>query len=201
MRFKLILWGLAWLVRYARWRYPAFRARLAERDIAVQIRTADHRTGRYLVFRRGAVRSRGGLHPDPTVSLVFKNAIIGARLLTPPIDQLEQVDALKNFLVRLEGPDEDAVWFAQTIMAALSAGWRFGREMGDGTTRFCTMTNGGPLFVYVKDGRMVRTTPIEFDSHDPPSWTISARGETFTPPRKGTLAPHAMNWKAKGPEG
>ena len=29
--------------------------------------------------------------------------------------------------------------------------------------RYCNMANGGPLFVYVKDGKIVRTTPIEFD--------------------------------------
>ena len=95
----------------------------------------------------------------------------------PPIDQLEQIDALKNFLVRLEGPDDNAVWFAQTVMAAMSGGWRIGRSMPDGTKRFCTMTNGGPLFVYVRDGKIIRTTPVDFDSDDPQSWSIEARGK------------------------
>ncbi len=35
--------------------------------------------------------------------------------------------------------------------------------MPDGTTRYTTCTNGGPLFVFVKDGRIVRITPIDFD--------------------------------------
>ena len=59
--------------------------------------------------------------------------------------------------------------------------------------RYCNMTNGGPVFVYVKDGRIVRMTPIEFDDTDPPPWTIEARGLKFTPPRKTTLAPHGQN--------
>ncbi len=42
--------------------------------------------------------------------------------------------------------------------------------------RYCNMANGGPLFVYVKDGKIVRTTPIEFDDSDGASWTIEARG-------------------------
>ena len=28
------------------------------------------------------------------------------------------------------------------------------------------------------------------------TWSISARGKTFKPPRKTTLAPHGMNWKS-----
>ena len=114
----------------------------------------------------------------------------------PPIDQLEQIEAMKNFLLHPEGPDEDAVWFAQTVMTALGAGWKIGRPLKDGVTRFCTITNGRPLFVYVKNGKIVRTTPMKFDDDDAPPFTIKARGRSFTPPRKTSLSPHGMNWKA-----
>ncbi|MBT3929803.1 MAG: molybdopterin-dependent oxidoreductase, partial [Rhodospirillaceae bacterium] len=43
---------------------------------------------------------------------------------------------------------------------------------------------------------ILRTTPVTFDSQDPDTWTIKARGKEFTPPRKGMLSPHAINWKA-----
>ena len=62
--------------------------------------------------------------------------------------------------------------------------------------RYCNMANGGPLFVYVKDGKIIRTTPIDFDDTDPQPWTIEARGMKFTPPRKTTLAPHGQNAKS-----
>ena len=62
--------------------------------------------------------------------------------------------------------------------------------------RYCNMTNGGPVFVYVKDGKIVRMTPIDFDDDDPPPWTIEARGLKLTPPRKTTLAPHGQNAKS-----
>jgi len=58
------------------------------------------------------------------------------------------------------------------------------------------MANGGPLAVYVKDGKIVRMTPISFDARDPQPWTIEARGKKFTPPRKTSLSPHGMNWKS-----
>ena len=196
MKFKLILFSLGLIFRFARWRSAAFRERLGERDLTVVLRTEDGLIGRTYKFSGGRVSSKAGVDPDADMALVFKTAEIGARLLTPPIDQLEQIEAMKNFLFHPEGPDEAAGWFAQTVMAAMSAGWKIGRPAGDGTTRYCTMTNGGPLFVYVRDGKIVRTTPIVFGDDDAPPYTIKARGKTFTPPRKTSLSPHGMNWKA-----
>ncbi len=62
--------------------------------------------------------------------------------------------------------------------------------------RYCNMTNGGPVFVYVKDGKIVRMTPIDFADDDGASWTIEAKGVKLTPPRKTTLAPHGQNAKS-----
>jgi molybdopterin guanine dinucleotide-containing S/N-oxide reductase-like protein len=196
VKFRLILSALAWLIRFRRWRYPSFARRLAERDLVFQIRDQAGREGRWYEFRGGAVTSGAGIHPAPGVTLVLKTAEIGARLLMPPIDQQEQIDAAKNFLMHFEGPDEAAVWVAQTIMAATRAHWKFGRKAGDATVRYCTITNGGPLFVYVRNGRIVRTTPIAFDDDDPQSWSVEAHGRSFAPPRRTSLSAHGMNWRA-----
>ena len=55
--------------------------------------------------------------------------------------------------------------------------------------RLTNGTTGGPVFVDVKDGKIVRMTPIEFDDTDAPSWSIEARGKTFSPPRKTSMSP------------
>ncbi len=89
-----------------------------------------------------------------------------------------------------------ANWFAQTIMMTQTIGWKFGTAMPDGSMRYCNMTNGGPVFVNVKDGKIVRMTPIDFDDTDPQPWTIEARGLKLTPPRRTTLAPHGQNAKS-----
>ena len=62
--------------------------------------------------------------------------------------------------------------------------------------RFTNGTTGGPVFVYVQDGRIVRVTPMEFDKSDARSWQIKARGETFTPPRNTTLSPFSLAYKS-----
>ena len=49
----------------------------------------------------------------------------------------------------------------------------------------CTV--GGPVKVYVKDGKITRMRPIVFDETDAPSWVINAKGKKFTPPRKCSL--------------
>ncbi len=55
--------------------------------------------------------------------------------------------------------------------------------------RFTNCTTGGPVFVDVQDGKIIRLTPLEFDDTDAPSWSIEARGRTFTPPRKALVSP------------
>jgi trimethylamine-N-oxide reductase (cytochrome c) len=96
----------------------------------------------------------------------------------------------------LDGEQDKAIWFMFTLESMLQAGWRYGVDLGQGETRYANMANGGPLFVYVKNGKIVRMTPIEFDDRDPQPWTIKAKGKEFTPPRKTSLAPHGQTVKS-----
>src|SRR6266545_2354637 len=193
MKFSLILWGLGQLLKYAAWRFPAYRARLKERNLVAQIKARDEEVGRWYAFRDGQVTSGAGLRADADVTLAFKTAWLGANLLMPPINWLDQINAQKDFKLTVDGREDLTNWFAQTIMLSQSVGLKIGTRLTDGTMRYCNMTNGAPVFVYVKDGKIIRMTPIDFDASDPPPWTIRARGLEFTPPRKTTLAPHGQN--------
>jgi molybdopterin guanine dinucleotide-containing S/N-oxide reductase-like protein len=196
MKFSLILFGLAQMLKFTARRHPAFRARLKERDFVAQIATMDGSVGRWFAFRGGKVSSGAGVRDDADIRLSFKTAKLAAELLTPPINWLDQINAQKDFKIAIDGPEDLSNWFAQTVMMTQSIGWKWGRDMGGGVTRTCNMTNGGPVFVDVKDGRIIRMTPIEFDETDPEPWTIEARGRKFTPPRRTTLAPHGQNAKS-----
>ncbi len=142
------------------------------------------------------MRSRAGLHPAPDLTMTFDSAEVAARIMRPGRDYLEFIDALKNFQMVVEGPDELAVWFSETLQMMLTAGLEFGVDAGGGVRRFTSNTNGGPVFVYVRDGRILRITPIEFDEDDAEAWTIEARGRSFTPPRKTTVSSHTLAWKS-----
>ena len=194
--FSIILLGLDWTLRFTAWRHPAFRARLKEKNFVAQIKIADDRAGRYFRFEDGRLRSTSGVHPNPDVCLAFKSKSIAVKLLIPPVDYQQQIDAQKEFNLTMSGPDELTYWFAQTIMLTQNLHWKFGVAEANGETKYTSMTNGGPIFVYVKDGKIIRTTPITFDDSDPGTWTIEARGRKFTPPRQTSLAPHGANWKS-----
>ena len=196
LQFSFLLFGLGQAFRVQAARFPSFAKRLKEKNFIAQMKVIDDSMGRWFKFQGGKVTSRKGIHPKPDVTLGFRTAELAAGLLTPPIDQLAQIEAMKNFQLTLDGPDELTLWFTQTMMLLMQGEPEYGTRMPDGTTRHVSHTNGGPMFVYVKDGKVVRVTPIEFTDEDAPSWTITARGKRFKPPRKTSLAPHSMCHKS-----
>lgn len=196
MKLSVILWGIPQAMRVAARVSAPYAERLKEHDLVVQFRVQDIMDGRWVKLDKGRIRSRAGIHPKPDVSVVFKNTAIAEDFLTPPFDQLERIDAAKNFKVMMEGSDELAVWFMGLLMSLESQTWKYGTDMGNGVTRYTNGTNGGPIFVYVKDGKIIRTTPLDFDESDAPSFSIEARGRTLKPERRTTLAAHGMCQKS-----
>ncbi|HRX87803.1 MAG TPA: molybdopterin-dependent oxidoreductase [Steroidobacteraceae bacterium] len=196
MNLSLLLWGIPQAMRAAARLYPEYAARLHERNLIAQFRLRDKPEGRWIQLDNGKVRSGKGLHAKPDITIHFKNKAIAENFLTPPFDMLERIDAAKNFKIGLDGPDELAVWFMQTLAQLERVTWKSGTDMGDGVTRYTNGTNSGPIFVYVKDGKILRTTPIDFDDDDAASWEITARGKTFKPLRRTTVATHAICLKS-----
>ena len=196
MKFSFLLWGLAQALKLAAWLYPAYAARVRERNVIAQFKLQDNSAGRWIKFENGKITSKSGIHPKPDLAIFFQNRAIAVEFLTPPFDQLVRIDAAKNFKVGMTGPDELIVWFAATLTYMTTVGWKSGTDVGNGVIRYTNGTNGGPIFVYVKDGKIVRITPMEFDQDDAPSWSITARGRTFTPPRKTSLAAHGLALKS-----
>ncbi|MDX2224346.1 MAG: molybdopterin-dependent oxidoreductase [Rhodospirillaceae bacterium] len=196
MKFSIILWGLVQALRLTARVYPAFAARVKERNVIAQFKLQDNSEGRWIQFDNGKIKSGRGIHANPEVTIFFQNKDVAAEFLTPPFDQLTRIDAAKNFKVGMSGPDELVVWFAAALTYMTTVGWKSGTPMPNGEVRYTNGTNGGPIFVYVKDGKIVRITPMEFDADDAPSWSITARGKTFTPPRKTSLAAHGLALKS-----
>ncbi len=192
MRFSAVLFGLAKLLRFMKRRHPSFASRLKQRSFTAQMRTADGAVARHFIFKDGRVRSARGLHPRPDIVITVADARLGLKLFSLRPDHLARVEAMKNFQLQAEGPDELVVWFTQTLSMLPTLEWRYGTDLGAGVTRYVSNTNGGPVFVHVKNGRILRITPIEFELEDAPSWSIQARGHRFVPPRQTTLAPHTM---------
>jgi len=195
-QLKTVLLALEKAIRQAARRNSSFARRLREKNLTVQVKLRDDSEGRQLFFRDGSVRSREGLHPGADLTLSFHTVELAARLLKPNHNRLDFLHAVKNFQMTAEGTDENVVWFWQTLNRIQQAGLERGRALDGGERRYTSNTNGGPVFVDVKDGKILRITPIEFDSGDAQPWTVEARGMKFTPPRKTTVSPHTMAWKS-----
>jgi len=156
---------------------------IVARDCIVEIRLKDRSVGRYYVFRGGRMKSYAGFHHNPDVVMQFNDVTDALSVLSISQNRAELIHLAKNFRMTVDGNDRLCVWFMQLMNSLVSSRWKYGMRQKDGTIRYTTCTNGGPLFVYVKDGKIIRTTPIEFDQTDAASWTIRARGREFTPRR------------------
>ena len=74
MKFQVILWGMAQLLKFAAWRYPVFKARLKERNLVAQLKARDEEIGRWYAIRDGKLTSGHGLRADPDVTLPSRMA-------------------------------------------------------------------------------------------------------------------------------
>jgi len=193
---KTILLSVPYVLRRTARRYPEFRKTMQRHDCIVQIRLKDGSIGRYYTFHGGKVRADSGIHPKPDVAVVFKDVNTAVSFLKPPVDRAEVLHAAKNFRVLVIGDNELCVWFMQMMNRIETIGLQYGTPMPEGTTRFTTNSNGGPMYVYVKNGRIIRMTAIDLDSSDAPSWSIKARGKTFTPYRRTTVTPYSLALKS-----
>jgi molybdopterin guanine dinucleotide-containing S/N-oxide reductase-like protein len=211
MTFSFLLWCLFVALRVHASRSPLMRALMAEKDFTAQIMVKDGTRGRWYRFTAGRMVSQAGVHPNPEVVIRFKTAALGVRLLVhlasgmfhfaypllrPFLEPMGVVNAAKNFAFEVLGPDEFSLRFTTILNTLLTSRWQQGTPAAGGEIRYVNQTNGGPVFVYVKDGRIVRITPLDFDATDAASWTIEARGRRFTPPHRASLSPHGLASKS-----
>lgn len=197
MQFAVTLFALEKMIKISAARSQEYKERIENAPhFIAQLRVKDNSQGRYFIFNEGNVSSKKGIHPSPDVTMTMETAELAVKLMKPNADRLDMVNAMKEFQVNIEGPDELSQWFTGTINMIQTCGTQYGVDMGNGVMRYVNGTNGGPVFVYVKDGKIVRMTPIEFDDEDAQPWTIEARGRKFTPPRKTTLSSYSIAMKS-----
>ncbi|MEM8937589.1 MAG: molybdopterin-dependent oxidoreductase, partial [Pseudomonadota bacterium] len=191
---RVTLWMLPLLIRRAAAVSPRFKQNLKKYDCVFQIRLKDCTIGRFYTFKGGKLTSKAGVHSRPDASMIFKDLQTAMKLLSPFPDMQFRIHAAKNFLMELDGDDAIANWMSQLVQSAQTEalGFSYGRKQPDGSKRCTMITNGGPIFVDVKDDKIIRVTPIIFDKKDASSWSLKARGETFAPMRKTTVAPHGL---------
>ncbi|MBN2078324.1 MAG: hypothetical protein JW838_05120 [Spirochaetes bacterium] len=81
MRFSMLLFGLMVKMRRKAKRSADFREKLKEKDYTLVIRTEDGRRGRVFEFRGGSISSRKEVGGNADVSLVWRDAATGFRVM------------------------------------------------------------------------------------------------------------------------
>jgi len=211
MIFSFVLWSLSPALSFYARRSSKLLALISEKDFVAQIRVKDGSKGRWYRFHGGMITSRSGIYDQPDVLIQFKTANIGLKVLVNMcsgmfhfaypvlryfVDPLSVINAAKNFAFEVKGEDDLTLHFTDILNALLTVHWKQGTPVDNGETRYVNQTNGGPVFVYVKDKKIIRITPLEFDDTDALPWSIKARGKVFTPPRRSTISPHGLASKS-----
>ena len=63
---------------------------------------------------------------------------------------------------------------------------------------YTSCTQGGPVFVHVKNDKILRIRPLQFsEAEDIPTWTIETNGKKFSAPRRVTLAPYQLTERVR----
>ena len=130
MQFATILYGLEKVINRTARKYPAFKKRLAEKNLTAQIKIIDDSVGRYFTFDNGKVFSRRGLHDNPDVCMMFKDAELAVKLFMPPKNHLAMISAMKSFQIGIQGSDDLVMWFMETLNQILTSGMEYGTDAG-----------------------------------------------------------------------
>jgi trimethylamine-N-oxide reductase (cytochrome c) len=195
---RSVLLGFGVAFRSAALVAPKVREVMGRRDAVIQIRTMNSSVGRSFEFRGGKLKSRAGVHPSPDATLMFKDEATALKLLSPLTDHKTYTEAMKTFRLDFIGPDEVTSWFTDLVSALMTVAWSYGIDEPNGEKRYINHTNGGPVMVNVKDGKIVRMRPIIFEKEEAERgrWTIKARGRSFTPPSQTSINPHGLTCKS-----
>jgi hypothetical protein len=118
MRFSLLLFALALILRISAFTHTRFKRYIAKARVRIMIKTADGRRARLFVFDRGRVASLPGARHAFDAALVWQDAATGFAVMTS-----KKPDASFNAAaagrLRVEGMSVYAQWFEDGLKLIL----------------------------------------------------------------------------------
>ncbi len=112
MKFRLILLLVGWRLRWLAWRNPAFRGKLAGKDLVMQWRTKAGSPARSFHFLPDRIIARGGLHPNPAVTLSFEDAPYAEQtLMEAGRNQMAFMAGMQQGKIKIDGDAAQLMWF------------------------------------------------------------------------------------------
>ncbi len=112
MGFRLLMWLLAWRLKWLGRHNDAFRAKLDKRQVIMQWRTFDGKPARWFHLQGSGVSSANTQHPEATVTLQFKDAGYAfATLKEAGKNQMAFMQGMQEGHIRIEGDAAQLMWF------------------------------------------------------------------------------------------
>jgi hypothetical protein len=102
MKFSMLLFGLMMMIKRGARKYPALKEKIKEKDFSILIKTEDGKRGRYFTFSKGAVSSGRGDQPNADISLIWKDADTGFRVMIKQSDKAF-VKAIQKGSLKIKG--------------------------------------------------------------------------------------------------
>lgn len=118
MLFKILLWILGFRINQLSRNSAGFKKAIGNYRVVLQFKTADGKAQRYYAFNAGQTSSHQGLHPNPTMAMVFKTPKQALQLIKrmgqAPKDKTVFIYAIRDGELAIEG-DMAYLTFFQSI--------------------------------------------------------------------------------------
>jgi hypothetical protein len=114
----MLLFGLMMMIMRGAKKYPALKDKIKEKDFSILIKTEDGRWGRYYAFSNGTVRSGTGDLSNADLSLIWKDADIGFRVMIKQSDEAF-VEALQKGTLKIQGDPNCISPFMNIVKGAM----------------------------------------------------------------------------------
>lgn len=118
MMFRMLLWLLGYRINQLALKSAGFKKAIGDYRIVLQFKTADGKAQRYYAFDAGKTSSHKGLHPAPTMAMVFKTPKDALQLIKrmgkAPKDKTVFIYAIRDGELAIEG-DMAYLTFFQAI--------------------------------------------------------------------------------------
>lgn len=117
MIFRFLLWVLALRINYLSNRNDGFKQAIEGKECVLQFKTADLQVKRYYAFNHGKTTSRGAVHDNASMAIVFENAKVAMGLIKSmannPNDPSVFMKAMQAGQLKIEGDMGLMMWFMQ----------------------------------------------------------------------------------------
>jgi hypothetical protein len=114
MRFSMLLCILMRKLKKTAKKHPEFRQKLGEKDYTLVVKTADGKRGRSFTFSSGDIISGKADHPSPDISLVWRDAGVGFRVMSSGSNKAFMA-ALQDGLLSIQGEGGLALTFTGAV--------------------------------------------------------------------------------------